>query len=1114
MILIDSNAAENDIARDNIIVSMGDSYSSGEGIEPFYGSRSRMLNQKVKNRDWLAHRSEKAWSGMLSLPSIAGVMSDHPDKNWYFVAASGAETKNITTEEQNRKYFKKQEFFPLIGSDSLPLQDIIFDELKENGKKADYVTLTIGGNDVGFTELVRSAAKSSMFLGPAYLSDKINDAWRIFYQEEGVREKLADTYVDICDKAGEQATLLVVGYPQLINPKGWTLVFSENAAQQLNNAAHHFNKEIEQVVNECKSIIMKDENGNLREKTNNIYFVSVEDIFSGHGAYAKDSYINGIELVKSEDIDDEQWISSYSFHPNEKGAQAYADCVQAKIDWLEGRESRESENKYNNRVTLNVYDILGWYYNNYTIDIIGTYQTGLFGWKKEEYKVRLEGPPNKQQREIFFENNGTYTITITDNVDRTRKYSKTVEISDEYVPRNISYFTDFGVYCKETEKENVEQNIPSDAVEFNGHYYKVIQDDAITNWDAALQYCNAQNGYLATISSQEENDFLYSYIKQAGYESAYFGLSDAAYEGTWTWANGESVTYTNWHENEPNGESSNEDYALFYYKYSDGTWNDGDFGNRTVNGGTAFICEWGDYESAPADESVYAIYRDAAEKTTASGNWQEHLNMTASMNLASEGGKEKAKANVTMEANANVQDYDETNLSKMKISGDAYIQVGGQRSAWKMTYADGTAHYQYTEPNEYSTDLKIDPVYFEFSDMTSDMMQNAEISDGKIKFTVSGDQMTEVTQETVNMMGVDAIEYETGEIEIQINDETDTIDHINMTVHASMRYMGYNAEVDYLIKYHFVPGTIQNDEEKQKNSADLYKDIFQQYVSAVRYYDGCSDEELASRYPDVNAYLVNSNQKDGSQIWYAYYDIDGNGIEELFWGYETIHGIEWKMVDVFTYDLETNQVVNLGNNELISEYAGSFIYENGVICIFHGEQAGFYRMNSAGSQIELFNEYTRIGKYPDIYYFNDQERLNEEEMNELRKQQGNEISVDWIVFNPDEMDTDIRVENDVKYEYSTGEFLSEFSVTGNRAILSFWHNYGGSSSDEDFSFEWNVGKNEYEVQGQRSKEMFRLTFVENGNEMKITVTSIEGNTYSWTSGEKSNTWVDAVYTKK
>lgn len=151
-------------------------------------------------------------------------------------------------------------------------------------------------------------------------------------------------------------------------------------------------------------------------------------------------------------------------------------------------------------------------------------------------------------------------------------------------------------------------DIPSDAVEFNGHWYKVIQDNSISDWNAASQYCNAQNGYLATITSAEENDFLYSYITQEGYSSAYFGLSDAASEGNWTWNNGEEVSYTNWHRNEPNSENSNEDYALFYYKYSDGSWNDGDFGNRTVSGGTAFICEWGEYtvapENAPAQEPI------------------------------------------------------------------------------------------------------------------------------------------------------------------------------------------------------------------------------------------------------------------------------------------------------------------------------------------------------------------------------------------------------------------------------------------------------------------------------------------------------------------------------
>lgn len=107
-----------------------------------------------------------------------------------------------------------------------------------------------------------------------------------------------------------------------------------------------------------------------------------------------------------------------------------------------------------------------------------------------------------------------------------------------------------------------------------------------------LQSCNSKGGYLATLTSQEENDFVYSYILQQGFESAYFGLSDSANEGTWEWCTGEPLDYTNWHSGEPNNEYSNENYALFYYKFSDGSWNDGDFNRKTVNDGSAFICEW------------------------------------------------------------------------------------------------------------------------------------------------------------------------------------------------------------------------------------------------------------------------------------------------------------------------------------------------------------------------------------------------------------------------------------------------------------------------------------------------------------------------------------------
>ncbi len=150
-------------------------------------------------------------------------------------------------------------------------------------------------------------------------------------------------------------------------------------------------------------------------------------------------------------------------------------------------------------------------------------------------------------------------------------------------------------------------DVPDNAVEFNGHYYYIydfagLAPDDSNTWENALGYCEGVNGYLATITSQEENDFLFSYMKQEGYSSAYFGFSDSVTEGVWNWCNGEQSSYTNWHGNEPNSENSTEDYVLFYYKYSDGTWNDGDFGNRTSNSGTAFICEWGEYEITPQIE--------------------------------------------------------------------------------------------------------------------------------------------------------------------------------------------------------------------------------------------------------------------------------------------------------------------------------------------------------------------------------------------------------------------------------------------------------------------------------------------------------------------------------
>lgn len=80
-------------------------------------------------------------------------------------------------------------------------------------------------------------------------------------------------------------------------------------------------------------------------------------------------------------------------------------------------------------------------------------------------------------------------------------------------------------------------------------------------------------------------------MKAKGYENAYFGFSDGSSEGNWKWVDGTSTAYTNWHSGEPNNQNGDEDYAMFYQKFDDGTWNDGD---GIIDVGCAYICEWDD----------------------------------------------------------------------------------------------------------------------------------------------------------------------------------------------------------------------------------------------------------------------------------------------------------------------------------------------------------------------------------------------------------------------------------------------------------------------------------------------------------------------------------------
>lgn len=153
---------------------------------------------------------------------------------------------------------------------------------------------------------------------------------------------------------------------------------------------------------------------------------------------------------------------------------------------------------------------------------------------------------------------------------------------------------------------DISAQIPNDALEWNGHFYAIYDDTS--SWEDAKTLCEDRNGHLATIMSAAENNVISDYVMSMGYYSIYFGCSDIDQSGDWIWVTGEPLSYTNWHEGEPNYDNEYERYGMYYF--GDGTWNDGDFS------GGSYICEWDVGEEDPA-------LIDAFEEESPEGDYYE-----------------------------------------------------------------------------------------------------------------------------------------------------------------------------------------------------------------------------------------------------------------------------------------------------------------------------------------------------------------------------------------------------------------------------------------------------------------------------------------------------------
>ncbi|MBF0337229.1 MAG: VCBS repeat-containing protein [Nitrospirae bacterium] len=127
----------------------------------------------------------------------------------------------------------------------------------------------------------------------------------------------------------------------------------------------------------------------------------------------------------------------------------------------------------------------------------------------------------------------------------------------------------------------------------NNHTYQRI--DTQMTWADAKANCEKLGGYLATITSTDENKFLIDNLFSVtpNDKFCWLGATDAESEGTWKWVTNEKLEFTNWDSYQPDNYQGNEN-CLEYWppktQWNSGTewkWNDSDCSNSKVS-----LCEW------------------------------------------------------------------------------------------------------------------------------------------------------------------------------------------------------------------------------------------------------------------------------------------------------------------------------------------------------------------------------------------------------------------------------------------------------------------------------------------------------------------------------------------
>lgn len=251
--------------------ALGDSYSAGEGNDPFDGSCHRSL------------RVDSAYPRIL--PGLVGYVGA-PN----FHACTGAVTADVWQRPQPDRGGQLTQTAYVRRTDML-------------------VTMTIGGNDLYFARILRECLLA-IDCGESALAHRVEAELGL------IGTKLVAAYEHVRARMNPDGYLLVAGYPHLFAlgaTAGCNPLISPAESAWVDSLVDRGDAKIEAAARTARSA------------SGNVFFIDAAPRFTGHELCTEHPWLYGLKLSFHEGAN----LVQGSYHPTPAGQQAYAQAFAA-----------------------------------------------------------------------------------------------------------------------------------------------------------------------------------------------------------------------------------------------------------------------------------------------------------------------------------------------------------------------------------------------------------------------------------------------------------------------------------------------------------------------------------------------------------------------------------------------------------------------------------------------------------------------------------------------------------------------------------------------------------------------------------------------------------------